>query len=79
MKYFSRKADVARHVRSAHEGRYIDCPRKNCVRKGDLGFTRNDHLVEHRRQFHMENIPKKGGARDGGAAANGGRKGRHSA
>ncbi|KAI9870661.1 MAG: hypothetical protein M1823_008675, partial [Watsoniomyces obsoletus] len=30
-----------------------------CIRKGDQGFTRNDHLVEHRRQFHMEGIPKK--------------------
>ena len=56
--YF-RKADLARHVRSAHERQYIDCPKRNCVRKGDQGFTRNDHLMEHRRQFHMEKLPKK--------------------
>ena len=66
-------------MRSAHERRYIDCPFKRCVRKGDQGFTRNDHLVEHRRQFHMERIPKKGGGAGGDRkGGSGGReRGRH--
>lgn len=57
-KSFSRKADVARHTRSAHERRYIDCLRRNYVRKGDQRFTRSDHLQEHLRQFRIEKIPK---------------------
>jgi hypothetical protein len=56
---FSRKADVARHIRSAHEKSFIDCPFKKCPRRGMGGFTRNDHLMEHRRQYHMEALPKK--------------------
>lgn len=63
LKSFARNADVLRHMRSVHERRYIDCPRKNCVRKGDQGFTRIGHLIEHRRQFHMEDIDKKGKVR----------------
>ena len=45
---FSRKADVNRHMYSTH-GRieYIDCPVKNCARKGENGFARKDHLLKH--------------------------------
>lgn len=30
----------------------LDCPRLNCSRKGDNGFTRRDHLTEHLRYYH---------------------------
>ncbi|KIV96918.1 hypothetical protein PV10_00731 [Exophiala mesophila] len=58
-KKFSRKADVVRHYKSQHRPTFVSCPRKNCIRKGDRGFTRIDHLTEHLRGFHMEDIPKK--------------------
>lgn len=60
MRSFSRKADVSRHHRSQHEPQYIDCPYARCSRKGDNGFTRNDHLIEHQRQYHAKDIPKRG-------------------
>lgn len=59
-KYFSRKADVARHDRSHHNRSFMDCPRHRCSRKGESGFTRRDHLQEHLRQYHSMNIPKRG-------------------
>jgi hypothetical protein len=58
-KFFSRKADVNRHIKSQHDVQWIDCPRKNCERKGPRGFSRRDHLTEHLRGFHMENIAKR--------------------
>ncbi|KAH0845539.1 hypothetical protein FOPE_11669 [Fonsecaea pedrosoi] len=58
-KFFSRKADVTRHYKSRHDIKYIDCPKKNCERKGSQGFTRRDHLTEHLRGFHMEKIAKR--------------------
>jgi hypothetical protein len=30
-----------------------------CTRIGDKGFTRRDHLVEHLRNFHHLDIPKR--------------------
>lgn len=56
-KLFSRKADLARHIRSTHEEASLDCPFDKCTGKGTMGFTRKDHLVEHRRQYHAEDIP----------------------
>ncbi|KEF62934.1 uncharacterized protein A1O9_00908 [Exophiala aquamarina CBS 119918] len=56
---FSRKADVSRHYSSQHNPKYMDCPKRNCGRKGKDGFTRKDHLVEHLRGFHMEAIAKR--------------------
>ena len=58
-KHFRRKADLHRHHKSAHDVKYVDCPRKSCARKGKNGFTRKDHLVEHLRGYHMEYIPKR--------------------
>ncbi|KAI1608995.1 hypothetical protein EDD37DRAFT_612296 [Exophiala viscosa] len=58
-KFFSRKADVTRHVRSQHQKTFIDCPRLRCNRKGTRGFTRKDHLTEHLRGFHMEDHAKR--------------------
>ena len=58
-KFFSRKADVTRHIKSRHEIKYINCPKAKCERKGKQGFTRNDHLTEHLRGYHLEEIPKR--------------------
>ncbi len=57
--FFSRKADANIHVKAQHEITYIDCPKSKCERKGEDGFTRRDHLREHLRGFHMENLPKR--------------------
>ena len=51
---FTRKADVARHHKSTHDKQYLDCPKRNCSRKGANGFTRQDHLVEHLRGYHLD-------------------------
>lgn len=56
---FSRKADVLRHSKTVHEKYYRDCPKRYCARKGINGFTRDDHLVEHLRGYHRENIPQR--------------------
>jgi hypothetical protein len=56
---FTRKAAVVRYHRSTHERLYIDCPKRNCSRKGPKGFTRIDHQIEHLRGYHGENIPKR--------------------
>lgn len=49
---FSRKANVARHKRSTHQIILIDCDVKNCEWKGENGFARRDHLLEHKGGFH---------------------------
>jgi hypothetical protein len=56
---FRRKADVTRHLKSTHNKTYLNCPKCKCHRKDFNGFTRQDHLVEHLRQYHQENIPKR--------------------
>lgn len=56
---FSRAADLSRHLRSVHSQRLINCPWPRCERKGDSGFTREDHLREHRRDYHREKLPRK--------------------
>ncbi|KAK1920025.1 hypothetical protein P3342_002321 [Pyrenophora teres f. teres] len=35
------------------------CSVPRCNRVGDKGFTRRDHLVEHLRNFHHIDIPKR--------------------
>lgn len=69
-KPFKRHADLMRHMTTVHHKdgmEKFDCPRRGCPRKGDNGFTRNDHLREHLRNFHLQDIPKrKGGARGKG-------------
>ena len=54
---YSRKADVDRHRKSAHDPVYHEC-RYNCDRKGSNAFTRKDHLIEHYRSKHGKDIPK---------------------
>jgi hypothetical protein len=58
-KAFSRKVDVVRHHKTNHENTRIDCPRPKCIRKGQNGFTRMDHLREHQRGYHGDHIPKR--------------------
>ncbi|KAF2737463.1 hypothetical protein EJ04DRAFT_510329 [Polyplosphaeria fusca] len=35
------------------------CTVPRCTRVGDKGFTRRDHLIEHLRNFHNLDIPKR--------------------
>ncbi|RMZ89974.1 hypothetical protein DV736_g2807, partial [Chaetothyriales sp. CBS 134916] len=73
-KCFSRPADVQRHLKSQHQPPSIDCPKPRCGRKGENGFTRDDHCKEHLRQYHRDAIPKRNtGSRRGS------RGGRHAA
>jgi hypothetical protein len=58
---FTRLADFQRHQSTVHEvgtPRY-PCTFQDCTRVGDKGFTRRDHLVEHLRNFHHIDIPKR--------------------
>ncbi|PGG97331.1 hypothetical protein AJ80_09719 [Polytolypa hystricis UAMH7299] len=58
---FSRSADLNRHYTTVHfpDPTRLDCPKPRCTRKGNEGFTRQDHLNEHLRQYHGDNIPKR--------------------
>ncbi|KAF2665320.1 hypothetical protein BT63DRAFT_416887 [Microthyrium microscopicum] len=59
---FARKADKDRHFECVHNrdrNKKYDCTWDGCPRRGDGGFTRRDHLREHLRNFHHENIPKR--------------------
>ncbi|KAK2836858.1 hypothetical protein FQN49_006653 [Arthroderma sp. PD_2] len=56
---FSRVADLSRHQKSIHFPTKMDCPKSRCNRKGFYGFTREDHLTEHLRQYHGENLAKR--------------------
>jgi len=58
---FTRLADLQRHQSTVHgvgtPG--YPCTVQDCSRVGDKGFTRRDHLVEHLRNFHHIDIPKR--------------------
>ncbi|CAI6342415.1 unnamed protein product [Periconia digitata] len=58
---FTRYADLQRHHSTVHSGNTPNypCSVKDCSRVGDKGFTRRDHLVEHLRNFHHLDIPKR--------------------
>ncbi|KAF2249731.1 hypothetical protein BU26DRAFT_550094 [Trematosphaeria pertusa] len=58
---FTRLADLQRHQSTVHGVGTPDfpCTVKDCTRVGDKGFTRRDHLVEHLRNFHHIDIPKR--------------------
>ena len=53
---FTREADV---MQTTHDKQFIDCPKRNCTRKGTKGFTRKDHQIEHLRGYHGEIIEKR--------------------
>ena len=63
---FARVTDLARHNNSVHPrpGSRIDCPYKWCGRVGESGFSRKDHLKEHMRGVHREDIPKRNNRRE---------------
>jgi hypothetical protein len=67
---FRRTTDLNRHIKSQHKPTYEDCPWPKCERKGKNGFTRNDHLMTHRRDYHKENIPKRRKLNSSESAAN---------
>ncbi|KAF2683113.1 hypothetical protein K458DRAFT_419328 [Lentithecium fluviatile CBS 122367] len=58
---FTRLADLQRHQSTVHgvgtPG--YPCTVQDCTRVGEKGFTRRDHLVEHLRNFHHIDIPKR--------------------
>ncbi|KAK3702266.1 hypothetical protein LTR37_014977 [Vermiconidia calcicola] len=61
---FARKADLERHVFIQHNRethKYVDCEFPGCHRRGDYGFTRRDKMVEHLREVHKVDVPKKQG------------------
>lgn len=55
---FKRLADLERHMKTVHFPEPIDCPHGWCGRVGEHGFTRKDHLTDHLREVHMQDIPK---------------------
>jgi len=60
---FTRKADLERHFATTHISSVrFDCPMYRCHRTGEDGFTREDHLKEHLRNYHRKYIPKGKGA-----------------
>jgi hypothetical protein len=60
---FTRKADLERHITTVHilDAPRFDCPMYRCHRTGEDGFTREDHLKEHLRNYHNKDIPKRRG------------------
>lgn len=59
---FKRAADRERHVKSVHKApgdSPYPCPWPNCARRGPNGFSRKDHLIEHRRNYHHDSIAKR--------------------
>ncbi|KAJ5460016.1 uncharacterized protein N7458_001568 [Penicillium daleae] len=58
-KSFTRFADLKRHQTSVHYPVFRNCPVEHCSRKGNNGFPRQDHLVEHLRSYHHLDVPKR--------------------
>ena len=59
---FARKADLERHMKATHNRdnlELVDCMEPSCHRRGDYGFTRKDKMVEHVREVHKVDIPKR--------------------
>lgn len=58
---FTRLADLQRHQSTVHGVGTPEypCMVPQCNRVADKGFTRRDHLVEHLRNFHHMDIPKR--------------------
>ncbi|KAF8540532.1 hypothetical protein BDD12DRAFT_804434 [Trichophaea hybrida] len=50
---------LRRHIQDVHRKKpLIDCPKKDCPRKGSNGFGRVDNLRDHLRRVHEIPIPK---------------------
>ena len=59
---FRRRADLERHMAAMHNRNalnMIDCEYPGCHRRGDNGFFRRDKVIEHMRDVHKANIPKR--------------------
>lgn len=68
--YCARKADLERHVQVTHLRDtldLVDCQHYECHRKGRYGFTRKDKMIDHMRDVHKVDIPKR-------SRTNGGRR-----
>ena len=53
---------MQRHYKTVHQkalSKTWNCDAPRCDRKGERGFTRKDHLVEHQRNYHHRDIPKR--------------------
>lgn len=59
--HFTRLADLQRHQSTVHGVGTPEypCHVARCNRVGEKGFTRRDHLVEHLRNFHHIDIPRR--------------------
>lgn len=59
---FERYADLERHIRAVHNSDSaprFDCQVATCHRRGQYGFSRNDKMIEHLREVHKLDIPKR--------------------
>ncbi|EMC92136.1 hypothetical protein BAUCODRAFT_159892 [Baudoinia panamericana UAMH 10762] len=59
---FSRYADLQRHTAVIHNPETlerIDCDYPGCLRRGNLGFSRKDKMIDHKREVHKVAIPKR--------------------
>ncbi|KAF8536601.1 hypothetical protein BDD12DRAFT_850269 [Trichophaea hybrida] len=57
---------LSRHMRDMHRDKsenppaLLDCPDDGCDRKGSKAFKRKDNLIQHLRNVHGLDIPKRG-------------------
>ena len=59
---FARKADLQRHVDVRHNRatlQLVPCAVEGCHRIGDRGFTRKDKMIDHVREVHKVDVPKR--------------------
>ncbi|KAI5359064.1 putative Zinc finger C2H2-type [Septoria linicola] len=58
-----RNADLERHYKSMHSApssiEMFDCQVSGCHRTGNYGFKRRDKMVDHMREVHKVDVPKK--------------------
>lgn len=64
---FARKADLQRHTQVTHNRaqlQLVACEYPGCHRRGDYGFTRRDKMIDHMRDVHKVDIPKRRNSKD---------------
>ncbi|KAF2236402.1 hypothetical protein EV356DRAFT_70038 [Viridothelium virens] len=65
---FARYADLQRHLAHVHypelQPRH-DCIWPDCRRRGERGFARRDHMLEHVRNYHHIDLPRRTPGRTG--------------
>ncbi len=73
-KPFSRSADLDRHYKQVHLGdaekEHYLCDYAKCRRSGD-SFHRKDHYRDHLREYHKEDLLKRGGGVGNSGGSNG--------